>query len=152
MQRFRSVVLSGLVGAVALAPVVAEEPLSLSGPGTYTPAFQPLGDLPGDAYFSEATAVSGDGATVVGYSRSNSLYAGGTDEAFRWRDGELIGLSAPPIYGPSEMPYRFSRATGVSNDGAYIIGASNRWGDAPRVGALWVNEQMDWMNFLELVS
>lgn len=141
MLRFRSVVLSGLVGAVALAPVVAEEPLSLGGPGTYTPAFQPLGDLPGDAYFSEATAVSGDGLTVVGYSRSNSIHVNGTDEAFHWSNGNMVGLGAPPNFAFGLDHLRFSRATGVSNGGTYICGASNRWGDVPAGGTLWINGQ-----------
>jgi uncharacterized membrane protein len=139
MLRFRSVVLSGLIGAVALAPVVAEEPLSLGGPGSYTPAFQPLGDLPGDAFFSVANAVSGDGLTVVGYSRSNSINPNGSEEAFRWRGGEMIALGAPWV--PPQYEYlRFSRATGTNYDGSQIIGASTGWDLPVQCAIKWEND------------
>ncbi len=44
---------------------------------------QGLGDLPDGIFFSDATGVSADGNTVVGYSRS-----GQGNEAFRWNPSQ----------------------------------------------------------------
>ncbi len=149
MLRFRPAVLLGVSGIVALAPVVAQEPLSLNERGMYRAEFQPLGDLPGDAYFSEATAVSGDGSTVVGYSRSNSINANGSDEAFRWRDGQMLALGAPPLYS-SAAHLRFSRATGVNYDGTIIAGTSTGWLEPYRSSLLWLDGTLSSSNvFIE---
>jgi probable HAF family extracellular repeat protein len=77
--------------------------------------FIPLGDLPGDAFFSVASGVSADGAVVVG----NSSSASGT-QAFRWTAPTgLVGLGDLP--GGAFA----SGATSVSADGAVVVGGSN---------------------------
>ncbi len=72
------------------------------------PYFQGLGDLPGGSFESRASAISGDGSTVVGQSRSSS-----GQEAFRWRLASgIVGLGDYPTGGFS------SRAWGVSANGS----------------------------------
>jgi len=92
-------------------------PLSLTERGAPTPSFTLLGDLPGGAFMSRATAVSADGTTVVGYSTSTAVDPNGGHEAFRWKDGQMIGLG-----GTFPGPGRFSRATGVNGDGSLVLG------------------------------
>ncbi|QDV89460.1 hypothetical protein RAS2_05280 [Phycisphaerae bacterium RAS2] len=92
-------------------------PLSLTERGAPTPSFTLLGDLPGGAFMSRATAVSADGTTVVGYSESTALDPNGGHEAFRWKDGQMIGLG-----GTFPGSGRFSRATGVNGDGSIVLG------------------------------
>lgn len=78
-----------------------------------TASFTALGDLTGGAFNSQATTLSSDGTTVVGYSIS----AAGT-EAFRWNSTDgMVGLGFLP--GGS-----LSQARGVSADGSVIIGYS----------------------------
>jgi len=72
-----------------------------------------LGDLPGGAFTSEATAVSTDGSVVVGVSQSDLC-----DEAFRWEDGVMTGLGT--LTGGSE-----STAHAVSADGSVVVGDGN---------------------------
>ena len=74
--------------------------LSLNQRGAPTPSFTLLGDLPGGAFMSRATAVSADGTTVVGYSTSTALNPAGGDEAFRWKDGQMIGLGGSTFPPP----------------------------------------------------
>ena len=78
-------------------------------------SFQGLGDLPGGDSYSIALAVSADGTTVVGRSRST---ASGTDpEAFRWTESTgMVGLGDFPggVFK--------SGAGGVSHDGSVIVG------------------------------
>lgn len=93
-------------------------------------SFQGLGDLPGGSFYSEAWAVSDDGA-VVGTSYSTN----GT-EAFRWKNGVMVGLGALP--GGTFYSY----ASGISGDGEVVVGLSNsangyetfRWKNGVMVG------------------
>jgi probable HAF family extracellular repeat protein len=85
-------------------------------------SFTPLGDLPGDAFFSVANGISADGLVVVGQSRGQN-----GEEAFRWTQsggmvglGHLAGISLPP-YGV----FYTSEATAVSADGSVVIGQSS---------------------------
>jgi uncharacterized membrane protein len=89
-------------------------------PAQTSPSFQGLGHLPGGTtLLSSATAVSGDGLTVVGVSTS----AGGF-QGFRWQDfGGMIGLG-------------MTDATAVSFDGSVAVGRS--LGPHPQVAARWV--------------
>jgi probable HAF family extracellular repeat protein len=83
-----------------------------------------LGDLPGAAFESSAFGVSADGTIVVGYG----VNPGGTlsgAEAFRWRltnpdtgAGQMVGLGDLPGGDSTSV------ATGVSADGAVVVGAS----------------------------
>jgi probable HAF family extracellular repeat protein len=73
-----------------------------------------LGDLPGGAAESGATAVSTDGSVVVGYGISGSGL-----EAFRWTQAAgMAGL------GDLTGGGFFSYALGVSGDGAVVVGYS----------------------------
>lgn len=88
--------------------------------------FQGLGDLPGGSFESRASAVSGDGSTVVGQSRSAS-----GQEAFRWQLASgIVGLGDYPTGGFS------SRALGVSADGSVVVGE----GTADITGLSYDNE------------
>ncbi len=71
-----------------------------------------LGDLPGDNFSSRALALSGDGTTVVGQSRSAS-----GPEAFRW-------TAAAGMEGLGDLAGgKFdSVATAVSADGLVVVG------------------------------
>ncbi len=110
-----------IVVILATAIVRAGDPgaLSLNQRGAPTPSFTLLGDLPGGAFMSRATAVSADGSTVVGYSTSTAVDPNGGHEAFRWKAGQMLGLGAP-----TQGPGKFSRATGVNWDGSRIVGDS----------------------------
>jgi probable HAF family extracellular repeat protein len=73
-----------------------------------------LGDLPGGDFWSSATAISPDGATIVGESRGRA-----GSEAFRWtRATGLIGL------GDLRGGDFSSRAEAVSAGGQRIVGSS----------------------------
>lgn len=107
VARFRVVAAFAAV-ATLTAPAFAQRAAS----------FQGLGDLPGDYFFSAASAVSADGSVVVGESRS----AGG-DEAFLWtREGGMRPLGG--LY-PADGGVR-SSATAVSADGTVVAGSSSR--------------------------
>lgn len=90
-----------------------------------------LGDLAGGTFFSRALAISGDGDTVVGQSRSAR---GG--EAVRWLSGDAEALGRLPGRDVS------SSALGVSHDGRCIVGVSRaaneheafRWSDGAMTG------------------
>jgi probable HAF family extracellular repeat protein len=99
MHRLFPALLSVLVSSAAFA--------------TAPPWFTGLGDLPGGAVTSTATALSADGTTVVG----TSAVAAGT-EAFRWRGGRMEALGA--LRGDRHL----SRAAGVSRDGSVVAGDS----------------------------
>ncbi len=75
---------------------------------------EPLGALPGGDY-SFASAVSGDGGVVAGFSQSSRGY-----EAFRWT--RETGFNALGDLPGGEFD---SHATGVSYDGTVIVGAGN---------------------------
>lgn len=74
------------------------------------PGYQPLGYLPGDSY-SEASAVSADGAVAVGHSGSGSGY-----QAFRWKSGTMTALG-DFAGGPVA-----SLARATSGDGGIVVG------------------------------
>jgi probable HAF family extracellular repeat protein len=75
-----------------------------------------LGSLSGGV--SEATGVSADGSTVVGWSYYDLL---GNGEAFRWTAATgMVGLGTLPNPG---TPYIGSFATGVSADGSTVVGS-----------------------------
>lgn len=91
---------------LSLAGVVAAPALASGA------SFVPLGDLPGGAFGSSASAISADGSTVVGSSDSGSGH-----EAFVWtRSGGIVGL------GDLADGNFDSRATSVSADGSTIVG------------------------------
>ena len=97
--------------------------LGMSG-GAQAASFTPLGDLPGDAFFSTGQAISADGNVVVGPSSSAS---GG--EAFRWTAaGGIKGLGDLPG-GPFN-----SYALGVSGDGRVVVGQSQSRASSPNRG------------------
>lgn len=77
-----------------------------------------LGQLPGSpSDFSRATAVSADGAVIVGWGTS-AKSGSGAHEAFRWSDGKLQGLGDLP-------GGKFhSEAYAVSRDGHFVLGMS----------------------------
>jgi probable HAF family extracellular repeat protein len=79
-----------------------------------------LGDLPGDPFFSEASALSADGSVVVGagdiHTDANGLVVG---EAFRWANGIMSGLGDLP--GGAFASW----ASAVSRDGSIVVGGAN---------------------------
>ncbi len=76
---------------------------------------QPLGDLPGGSFSSQALAESADGAVVVGNSSSAAGF-----EAFRWTAaGGMQPLGDLPGGSFNSM------ALGVSADGSVIVGESS---------------------------
>ena len=101
--------------------------------------YLPLGTLDGDT-FSRATAISGDGSTIVGTSEADG--PGATQEAFRWtaEDG-MIGLGQVS-YSPVAFPgfsflTRETKAFAASQDGSVIVGGAE---------AAWIwSEQMGGM-------
>jgi uncharacterized membrane protein len=93
------------IGAVCLGGLLATCALA-------QPTFQGLGDLPGGPAFSRPWAISADGSTVVGVSRSVN-----GDEAFRWNASTgIVGLGDFPGGG------FYSNATDVSADGSVVVG------------------------------
>lgn len=88
--------------------------LACGGGATAMPFFTGVGDLPGGAFRSTATAISGDGTTVVGEAESAT---GG--EAFRWTGlGTIAGLGDLP--GAATRSYAYN----VSADGSVVVGFS----------------------------
>jgi probable HAF family extracellular repeat protein len=79
--------------------------------------FIPLGDLPGGEISSHASAISGDGTTVVGASSPYRPYIDFPD-AIRWSEEEgLVNLQTVPLErGPMSL------ATSASLDGGVIVG------------------------------
>jgi uncharacterized membrane protein len=77
-----------------------------SAPLTVAASFQGLGDLPGGPFESQAYAVSADGSTVVGWSRTGDNFPYGA--AFRWTQAAGIvgwrpGSSAKAVSGDGSM-------------------------------------------------
>jgi len=70
-----------------------------------------------------ATAVSADGATVVGWSaspRASTVNGYTASEAFRWTEASgMVGLGFLP-----NSPINYSRAISVSGDGSIIVGVA----------------------------
>ena len=107
-------------GVACVVVLVATAGLGSPAHSQRPPSFQGIGDLPGGEFQSYGFAVSADGSTVVGTSRS----AFG-DEAFRWtRAGGMQPL------GGLESPNGLfnSGAYGVSADGNVVVGYSARGG------------------------
>jgi probable HAF family extracellular repeat protein len=86
---------------------------------TEAEGMQPLGDLPGGLYESEALAASRDGSVIVGTSGTR---AGET--AFVWRaTSGMRSISAVLEEGGVDLgTWRLTAATGVSDDGAVVVG------------------------------
>jgi probable HAF family extracellular repeat protein len=76
--------------------------------------------------YSEATAISRDGTTIIG----NSEDFGGFTDAFVWRNGAFTVLPQLP-----DTPFPSSFAYGVNFDGGVVVGASG----ARLRAALWRN-------------
>lgn len=106
--------LHGVANGDELTVTYTYTPPPPPGPNPPLASFTPLGDLPGGVFSSSASAVSADGAVVVGSSGG-----GAGREAFRWdADGGMQGLGDLP--GGSFQ----SQARGVSADGTIVVGSS----------------------------
>ncbi|MCC7387862.1 MAG: hypothetical protein IT431_03750 [Phycisphaerales bacterium] len=95
---------------------------------------QGLGDLDGGSFRSGATAVSADGAVIVGTSAAT-----GGDQSFHWTAAEgMVGL------GRIDNNDITNRAYGVSWDGEVIVGEAYA---PPRTGPYyWTSESgMRWL-------
>lgn len=93
-----------------------------------TAQFIPLGDLPGGAFRSSATAISHDGLAIVGYSdgeaQENNVMP------FLWTEaGGMLALGHPPI-----GTQRVTKPFGVSDRGNVIVGRTNL---TATTGAAW---------------
>jgi probable HAF family extracellular repeat protein len=97
---------------------------TVTDPATGAGVLEGLGDLPGGDTYGQATAISGDGTTVVGGSSSVNSSGGAagfplSNEAFRWtRATGMQPLGDLPGGG------YYSFATGVSADGSVVVGGS----------------------------
>ena len=80
--------------------------------GAGNPCMLGIGDLPGGAVYSSASAISADSSVIVGVSQSTLCL-----EAFRWANGVMTGLGVLP--GDDT-----SGAGAVSGDGSVIVGSS----------------------------
>jgi probable HAF family extracellular repeat protein len=77
-------------------------------------------DLPAGIVESDATAISNDGSTVVGWAAD----AASVNQPFRWTTSggmQLLG-HLPTFPGPPTAQPQQSQATGVTADGSVIIG------------------------------
>ena len=111
-QRTAMQACAALVISFAVSSIASGQTLTGTGPdGNELTA---LGDLPGGAFSSVASAVSGDGTVVIGGSSS-----AGIGEAFRWtQSGGMVGLGDLP--GGSF----FSTAVDTNSDGSVVVGYS----------------------------
>ncbi|MBL8763007.1 MAG: PEP-CTERM sorting domain-containing protein [Phycisphaerae bacterium] len=90
----------------------------------HPPGFDPLGDLPGNRFLSEAFGISKDADSVVG----TSIAANGYLRAFRWQEGAGMSGLGVPIPGN----YRESIAYATNADGSVAVGyAFNSTGGLP---------------------
>ncbi|MCA9305708.1 MAG: hypothetical protein KDA16_04210 [Phycisphaerales bacterium] len=97
-----------LVSGIAVI-VCAQGAVATPTPGV---SFSLLGDLPGGSFYSSATAISGDGTTVVGHSHSSNGF-----EAFVWRTGTgMVGIGDLPGGAFDSL------AQSVSYDGSVVVG------------------------------
>lgn len=93
--------------------------------------FQGLGGLTATDVYSEATAISGDGLTVVGYSFDEH----GDIRSFRWTAD--TGMVVLPAINPE---WSYGEAFGVSHDGSVIVGQDYNLGSedgGTRQAYLW---------------
>lgn len=103
-------------------------------------------DLPADVSSSEAWAVSGDGLFVVGQMTRGAVeYPYG--EAFRWSDGEVLGLGYLADLGIES----FSVATSVSGDGSVVVGTSYDGTPGSAAAAFVWTESAGMRSLLELL-
>jgi len=87
---------------------------------TASDGMNPLSNLPYGGGFSSATAISADGSVIVGWAGDpTDIY--GNKEAFRWENGNVIGLGDLP------GGLFYSLANDVSADGSVIVGWSTRF-------------------------
>lgn len=85
---------------------------------------------------TEAWAISADGSTVVGFGQYTTDGVV-VDEAFRWKDGQMVGLG-----GLLAGPNLYSNANDVSADGSVVVGTTSgavgpeafRWEDGVLTG------------------
>lgn len=84
-----------------------------------TGGLESLGDLPGGAFYSSASAISRDGSTIVGASQSAA-----TTEAVRWtKEGGIQSIRQLLIDSGVDMTgWELSGAADVSADGTVIVG------------------------------
>lgn len=109
---------SAAVFALLAAPAALAVDREARGEGA---SFTGLGDLPGGTFYSVANALSGDGSTVVGYSRSRSNAS--SFEAFVWTESSgMVGIGDLLSGDPK------SQAKGVSFDGSVVVGYARRAG------------------------
>lgn len=86
--------------------------------GADVPSFVGVGDLPGGSVASKALAVSGNGAVVVGTSKSDDGESGPARwEAFRWNSAGGIQGLGDLLGGDFD-----SAAHGASANGSVIVG------------------------------
>jgi uncharacterized membrane protein len=101
----REVLSLAVIAAIAL--LEQNEPAAAQGcVGTLGPCFQPLGFL-APSSLSISTAISPDGALVIGDNFVNGMYS----QAFSWAAGTMTGLGFPGCTGNCE-----SSATGVNQE------------------------------------
>lgn len=94
--------------------------LALAAPLAYAaPFFTGLGGLAGGGFYSWATGVSADGATVVGQSRSAT-----GQEAFLWDSAQGMRSLQSILnnLGLTMAGWQLTNATGISADGQVIVG------------------------------
>lgn len=113
--------------ALAASPIVAHR---VACPVTRQAAFAGLGDLPGGPHWSQVSAVSPDGAVVVGRSAAAPPAAGHQPfVAFVWT--EATGMVALVDFEGGAVE---SHATDVSRDGDVVVGTTDtgafRWSAA----------------------
>jgi len=97
--------------SLTVAPVATKWSVAASG----TSAAVSLGDLSGGVAESEATRISGNGSTIVGWGTSTNGV-----EAFR-----IVGSGAMAALGDLPGGKYFSEATAVSTDGSVVVGRSH---------------------------
>lgn len=107
-----------------------------------TPSFRGLGPMPGAAFGTYGTGVSGDGSTVVGYG----YVTGSQRRAFRWTNAggyELIG-----------DPGGDSTAADASLDGSTVVGQTLSPGNVyPYRAFRWTAaDGMEWLPFYEAAA
>jgi len=109
------------------------DPQAYLGGGGAAPQFHALGFLPGDTS-SVATAVSGDGSVVVGYSSGPS-----GNSAFLWTSQlGMVDLNTwLPSLGVDLTNAQLSLVTGISADGRKIVGNGSLY-TGPGSGRGWI--------------
>ncbi len=92
--------------------------------------FLPLGDVPGGAFNSGATAISADGMTVLGQGTPEGAGNVVAPAAFVWTEASgLVGLGDLP--GGSDRSFGHA----ISSDGSVIVGESNSVFTDPTFGS-----------------